>query len=170
VSTGTRVADSDRLRGLPLVAPMQELQASKCENQWHPQVQITVETQALEHPTIAFAFFCAAVPGEAPKSSVVPADLSTNTCAFNPSINTFRSIRSTPPAPYLQRFDGVYGSTGKRSEHPRGMPLVARLLDSSEQAWEPMASSSVNVCRKRAPYTAFHDDPMVLTLTQQNPW
>jgi hypothetical protein len=32
--------------------------------------------------------------------------------------------------------------TGKRSEHPRGgMPLVARLLVSSEQAWKPMASS-----------------------------
>jgi hypothetical protein len=28
------------------------------------------------------------------------------------------------------------------------MSLVARLLDSSQQAWEPMASSSVNFCRK----------------------
>jgi hypothetical protein len=28
------------------------------------------------------------------------------------------------------------------------MPLVTRLLASSEQAWDPMASSSVNFCRK----------------------
>jgi hypothetical protein len=33
--------------------------------------------------------------------------------------------------------------TGKSSERPRGMPLVTRLLASSDQAWEPMASSSV---------------------------
>jgi hypothetical protein len=38
--------------------------------------------------------------------------------------------------------------TGKRSELPRGMPLVTRLLASSELAWGPMASSSVNFCRK----------------------
>jgi hypothetical protein len=24
-------------------------------------------------------------------------------------------------------FDGIYSATGKRSEHPRGMPLVARI-------------------------------------------
>jgi hypothetical protein len=38
--------------------------------------------------------------------------------------------------------------TGKKSGHPRGMPLVTHMLASSEQAWEPMASSSVNFCRK----------------------
>jgi hypothetical protein len=42
--------------------------------------------------------------------------------------------------------------TGKRSGHPRGMPLVTHLFASSEQAWEPVASPSVNSCRKRAPY------------------
>jgi hypothetical protein len=39
-------------------------------------------------------------------------------------------------------------STGKRSGHPRGMPLVTRMFVSSEHAWDPMASSSVNFCRK----------------------
>jgi hypothetical protein len=39
-------------------------------------------------------------------------------------------------------------STGKRSELPRGMPLVTRVFASSEHAWDPMASSSVNFCRK----------------------
>jgi hypothetical protein len=38
--------------------------------------------------------------------------------------------------------------TGKRSELPRGMPLVTRGFASSEHAWDPMASSSVNFCRK----------------------
>ena len=38
--------------------------------------------------------------------------------------------------------------TGKRSELPRGMPLVTRVFASSEHAWDPMASSSVNFCRK----------------------
>jgi hypothetical protein len=38
--------------------------------------------------------------------------------------------------------------TGKRSEHPRGLPLVTRMLASSEQEWEPMAFSSVDLCRK----------------------
>jgi len=32
--------------------------------------------------------------------------------------------------------------------YPRGLPLVTRVLASSEQAWEPMASSIVNFCRK----------------------
>ena len=45
-------------------------------------------------------------------------------------------------------------STGKRSELPRGMPLVTRVFASSEHAWDPMASSSVNFCRKRAPCRA----------------
>jgi hypothetical protein len=40
--------------------------------------------------------------------------------------------------------------TGKESEHLRGMPLVTRLLASSEQAWRPTATSSVNFCLKRA--------------------
>jgi hypothetical protein len=39
--------------------------------------------------------------------------------------------------------------TGKRSELPRGMPLVTRVFASSEHAWDPMASSSVNFCRKK---------------------
>jgi hypothetical protein len=38
--------------------------------------------------------------------------------------------------------------TGKRSELPRGMPLVTRMFASSELAWGPMASSSVNFCPK----------------------
>jgi hypothetical protein len=33
------------------------------------------------------------------------------------------------------------------------MPLVTRMFASSEHAWDPMASSSVNFCRKRAPCT-----------------
>jgi hypothetical protein len=38
---------------------------------------------------------------------------------------------------------------GKRSEHPRGMLLNhTHAKVSSEQAWEPMASSGVNFCRK----------------------
>jgi hypothetical protein len=37
---------------------------------------------------------------------------------------------------------------GKRSELPRGVPLVTRMLASSEQACDPMASSSVNFCLK----------------------
>jgi hypothetical protein len=39
-------------------------------------------------------------------------------------------------------------STGKKSELPRGMPMVTRVFASSEHAWDPMASSSVNFCRK----------------------
>jgi hypothetical protein len=39
-------------------------------------------------------------------------------------------------------------STGIRSELPRGMPLVTRVFASSEHAWDPMASSSVNFCQK----------------------
>jgi hypothetical protein len=38
--------------------------------------------------------------------------------------------------------------TGKKSELPRGIPLVTRVFASSEHAWDPMASSSVNFCRK----------------------
>jgi hypothetical protein len=38
--------------------------------------------------------------------------------------------------------------TGVRSELPRGMPLVTRVFASSEHALDPMASSSVNFCRK----------------------
>jgi hypothetical protein len=37
--------------------------------------------------------------------------------------------------------------TGKRSELPRGMPLVTRVFASSEHAWDPKASSSVTFCR-----------------------
>jgi hypothetical protein len=36
------------------------------------------------------------------------------------------------------------------------MPLVKRMFASSEQAWEPTASSSINFCRKRAPYHVSH--------------
>jgi hypothetical protein len=44
----------------------------------------------------------------------------------------------------------------KKNGHPKGMPLGTRMLAgsilaSSEQAWEPMAPSSVNFCRTRAP-------------------
>jgi hypothetical protein len=42
-------------------------------------------------------------------------------------------------------------STGKRSEQPRGLTLATRILASSERTWEPMASSSVTFCPKRAP-------------------
>jgi hypothetical protein len=38
--------------------------------------------------------------------------------------------------------------TRKRSEHPRGMPLVTRMLVSSEQARVLIASASVIFCRK----------------------
>jgi hypothetical protein len=38
--------------------------------------------------------------------------------------------------------------TGKRSEFPRGMPLVTRMFALSEQEWDPMTSSSVGFCRK----------------------
>jgi hypothetical protein len=40
--------------------------------------------------------------------------------------------------------------TGKRSELPRGMPLLDHKHGraSSEHAWDPMASSSANFCRK----------------------
>jgi hypothetical protein len=49
---------------------------------------------------------------------------------------------------------------GKRSEHPRCMLLVTRTLASSEQAWEPMASSRVNSCRKtRTLQQSQPDDP-----------
>jgi hypothetical protein len=39
-------------------------------------------------------------------------------------------------------------STGKRVKLQRGTPLVARMFASNEHAWDPMASSSVNLCRK----------------------
>jgi hypothetical protein len=56
--------------------------------------------------------------------------------------------------PCLQCLDGVYGGNGKRPWIPEKNALghtPARcrcLCSSSEQAWEPMASSSVNFCRK----------------------
>jgi hypothetical protein len=40
--------------------------------------------------------------------------------------------------------------TGKTCGHPRVMPLVTRMF-ALKHAWDPMASSSVNFCRKRAP-------------------
>jgi hypothetical protein len=48
----------------------------------------------------------------------------------------------------LQCFDIFYGGNGKSSGLLRGMPLVARMFATSEQAWYPMASSSANYCRK----------------------
>jgi hypothetical protein len=50
--------------------------------------------------------------------------------------------------------------TGKRSEHPRGMPLVTRTIASNEHEWEPMASSSANFCRKRAPCSDLTQDKL----------
>jgi hypothetical protein len=35
------------------------------------------------------------------------------------------------------------------------MPSATHLRASREQAWEPMASSSVNFCRKHAPYRVY---------------
>jgi hypothetical protein len=49
---------------------------------------------------------------------------------------------------YLQCLDAIYSVNWQKSGHPRRMSLVTRLLASSEQAWEPMASSSVDFCRK----------------------
>jgi hypothetical protein len=45
-------------------------------------------------------------------------------------------------------------ATVRGSGLPRGMPLVTRVLASSEQLWEPMASSSLEwiSVKKRAPY------------------
>jgi hypothetical protein len=37
---------SEHPRGMPLVTRMQELQASRCGNQWHPRVSIPVEKRA----------------------------------------------------------------------------------------------------------------------------
>jgi hypothetical protein len=51
-------------------------------------------------------------------------------------------------AGFLQCIDIVYGSNGKSSGRPRGMPLVTRIFASNEHAWDPMASSSANSCRK----------------------
>jgi hypothetical protein len=48
---------------------------------------------------------------------------------------------------YLQWCGGIYGVDGKRCKNPRGMLSVTRMLASSEQAWEPMASSSVTSFR-----------------------
>jgi hypothetical protein len=44
--------------------------------------------------------------------------------------------------------------TGKRSEHPRGMALDTRMaaLQAEQRRGNQWHSSSVNVCRKRAPY------------------
>jgi hypothetical protein len=49
---------------------------------------------------------------------------------------------------HLQCFDMIYDDNGKSSGLPRGMPLVTRVFASSEHAWDPMASSSVNSYRK----------------------
>jgi hypothetical protein len=44
--------------------------------------------------------------------------------------------------------------TGKSSGLPRGISLVTRMQElPSGHVWDPMASSSVNFCRKRAPCT-----------------
>jgi hypothetical protein len=48
----------------------------------------------------------------------------------------------------LQRSGIIYGDGGKSTVLPRGMPLVTRMIASSEQAWNPMASSSAKFCLK----------------------
>jgi hypothetical protein len=48
----------------------------------------------------------------------------------------------------LQRFGIIYDDNGKSGGHPRGMPLVTRMLASSEHGWDPMASSSAKSCSK----------------------
>jgi hypothetical protein len=72
-------------------------------------------------------------------------------------------------AVYLSVWTGFTVSTGKGSEHPRGMPLVTRLAARHlGQRRETHRHHRVQISvKKRAPYTSH--TPMVLTLTQQNP-
>jgi hypothetical protein len=46
----------------------------------------------------------------------------------------------------------ICGDNGKRQWTQTGMLLGARVLTSSELAWEPIATSSVTFCSKRQPY------------------
>jgi len=39
-------------------------------------------------------------------------------------------------------------ATGKIDRHPRGMLLLTGMLASSEQAWDPIAKSSAQICSK----------------------
>jgi hypothetical protein len=51
----------------------------------------------------------------------------------------------SPVRRVLERFDMIYGGNSKSTGLPRGMVLVARMLElQAEQAWDPMASSGVN--------------------------
>jgi hypothetical protein len=84
-------------------------------------------------------------------------------CRVLPPLNGLQWLKSRGDD-CLQRLDAIHSTNRKRSVHPRGMPLVTCMLASSEQAWEPMASSDVNSCRKRAPYT-----PLRIALNAMKP-
>jgi hypothetical protein len=60
--------------------------------------------------------------------------------------------------------------TGKRERTPERNAIGrthVRASSGGAKAWDPMASSRLSFCRKRAPY---QQHSMALTLTQQNPW
>ena len=128
----------DSPRGIPLGTRMAVLEVEqRCETQLHPRVQTSVQKRS---PYV------------------------TTTNGANPNPNTAESMmkpehRTSPRAPNVAESVALAAatfsvwtqltmSTGKKSGHSRGMPLVTRLLASSEQAWEPMVSSSVNSCQK----------------------
>jgi hypothetical protein len=61
------------------------------------------------------------------------------------------TFHTPPPHPDTRAFSvwtQVTVPTGKRSGHPTGMALVTCMFASSEHAWDPMASSSVDFCLK----------------------
>jgi hypothetical protein len=67
------------------------------------------------------------------------------------SVNFCRKTRTVPVSNpgHLQCLDAIYGGNGKRQwTSERYVIGRTHASVSSEQAWEPTASSSVNVCRK----------------------
>ena len=70
----------------------------------------------------------------------------------------------------LQCLDAIYSANWLEEWTAPEVNTIGRTRAraSREPAWEPMASSRVDSCRKRAPYSS--RNPMLLTLAQQNPW
>jgi hypothetical protein len=70
---------------------------------------------------------------------------------------TYSASNLVKSSPYLQYLDGIY-SVNRLEKWPpeRNVIGLMHAKASSEQAWEPMASSSVNSCRKKNRTLALH--------------
>jgi hypothetical protein len=80
------------------------------------------------------------------------------------NVNHVQTQRTGPKLCAFSVWTQFTVSTSKRSELPRGMPLATRMFASSEHAWDPMASSRVDFCRKNAHRTPTKRSPHLSAL------